>query len=212
MAPRTWPWCAGTRTASASGVMTLSALFWASCSWRSEDLFGQSFSVIEPVQALRGLPCMGSFSVVRCIKCFEESPGWGLLSGLEHQALKWAPWLESYSVVQCIRCVMGQLSIVRLPMLACWERGFGDGSHLLRWLSSILLLPWLPSFSPQAFPTTISSLTSPLCLSAVSSSPCPGIVPISLNSSSQLLHLPGDMRPCLGYVWLQQGLSDSHSI
>ena len=71
---------------------------------------------------------MGSFSVVSCIKCFEESPGWGLLSGLAHQALKWAPWLESYSVVQCIRCVMGQLSIVRLPMLACWERGFGDGS------------------------------------------------------------------------------------
>ena len=128
MVPRTWPWCAGTPTASASGVMTLSAFFWASCSWRSEDLFGQSFSVIEPVQALRGLPCMGSFSVVRCIRCFEGPPGWGLLSGSAHQALKWAPWLESYSVVQCIRCLMGQLSIVRLPMLACWERGFGDGS------------------------------------------------------------------------------------
>ena len=42
-------------------------------------------------------------------------------------------------------------------------------------------------------------------LSAVNSSPCPGIAPQSLNSSSQpLCHL--------GYVWQWQGLSDSHFI
>ena len=35
-----------------------------SCSWRSEGLFSQSFSVAPPIQALRGLPCLGSFSVV----------------------------------------------------------------------------------------------------------------------------------------------------
>ena len=29
------------------------------------------------------------------------------------------------------------------------------------WLSSIILLPWLPGFPPLAFPTRISSLTSP---------------------------------------------------
>ena len=29
------------------------------------------------------------------------------------------------------------------------------------WLISITLLPWLPSFPPQAFPTTVSSLPSP---------------------------------------------------
>ena len=34
----------------------------ASCSCRSEGLFGQSFSVAPPLQALRGLPCLGSFS------------------------------------------------------------------------------------------------------------------------------------------------------
>ena len=51
-----------------------------------------------------------------------------------------------------------------------------------------------------------------ICLSAVNSSPCSGIAPQSQNSSSQLLHLLGDLCPCLGYVWLQQGLSDSHSI
>ena len=49
-------------------------------------------------------------------------------------------------------------------------------------------------------------------LSAVNISPHPGIAPQSLNSSSQLLHLPEDLRSCPGYVWLQQGLSDSHSI
>ena len=37
----------------------------ASCSWRSEGLFGQSFSVAPPFQTLRGLPCLGSFSVDR---------------------------------------------------------------------------------------------------------------------------------------------------
>ena len=52
----------------------------------------------------------------------------------------------------------------------------------------------------------------PICLSAVNSSPHPGIAPQSLNSSSQLLHLPGDQCSCLEYVWLWQELSDSHSI
>ena len=47
-------------------------------------------------------------------------------------------------------------------------------------------------------------------LSEVNNSPYPGIAPQSLNSSSQLLHLPGGLHPCLG--WLQQGLSDSHAI
>ena len=49
-----------------------------------------------------------------------------------------------------------------------------------------------------------------ICLSAVNSSPGPGIAPQSLNSSSQPLRLPGHLCPCLGYVWLWQGLSDSH--
>ena len=41
------------------------------------------------------------------------------------------------------------------------ERGYGDGFTLYAWLSSIALLPWLPGFPPQAFPTRILSLTSP---------------------------------------------------
>ena len=45
------------------------------------------------------------------------------------------------------------------------ERGYGDGSTCYADSAVIALLPWLPSFPPQAFPTTISSLTSPLYIS-----------------------------------------------
>ena len=47
-------------------------------------------------------------------------------------------------------------------------------------------------------------------LSTVNSSPRAGIAPQSLNSSSQVLCLPGDLHPYLGYVWLQQGLFSFH--
>ena len=46
-----------------------------------------------------------------------------------------------------------------------------------------------------------------ICLSAINSSPHAAIAPQSLNSSSQLLRLPGDQHSCPGYVWLWQGLS-----
>ena len=45
--------------------------FGAASSWRSEGLFGQSFSVALPIQALRGLPCLWSFSVVQYIRHVE---------------------------------------------------------------------------------------------------------------------------------------------
>ena len=64
--------------------------FPTSCSWRSEGLSGQSFSVALPVQALRGLPYLASLSVVPQVRYIEGSP-----------------WVGSYSVVQCIRHLMG---------------------------------------------------------------------------------------------------------
>ena len=48
--------------------------FPASFSWRSEGLFGQSFSVAQPVQALRGLPCLGFFFVVPHVRHIEGPP------------------------------------------------------------------------------------------------------------------------------------------
>ena len=48
--------------------------FRASCSWRSEGLFGKSFSIAPPIQAFSGFPCLGSVCVVRHI---EGPPSWG---------------------------------------------------------------------------------------------------------------------------------------
>ena len=67
-----------------------------------------------------------------------------------------------------------------------------------------------PSFTDISHHNLLLHIPS-ICLSTVNSSPRPGIAPQSLKSSSQLLHLPGDLCHCLGYIWLRQGLSDSHS-
>ena len=64
--------------------------FWASCSWWSERLFGQCFSVAPPIHSLRGLPCLGSFSVVAFLRHI-EGPA----------------WLASYSVVWRVRHLNG---------------------------------------------------------------------------------------------------------
>jgi len=53
---------------------SIRVFFPASCSWWSEGLFGQSFSMVPPIQALTGLPCLGSFSVVWCIRHIEGAP------------------------------------------------------------------------------------------------------------------------------------------
>ena len=69
--------CAETWTASTAGVTALSVFFRASCSRRSEGLFGHSFSAAPSVRAPKGLPCLGAFSVVWC------------------QAHRWDLWLGS---------------------------------------------------------------------------------------------------------------------
>ena len=69
----------------------------------------------------------------------------------------------------------------------------------------LAFLNWhFPPRSPLSHPS--------IHLSTVNSSPCPEIAPQSLNTSSLMLHLPGNKHSYLGYIWLQQGLSDSHSI
>ena len=168
--------------------------FSASYNWRSAALFGLSFSTAPPVQALKGLPCLGSFSVVWCVRHTEGSP-----------------WVGSYSVVQCLRHLMGQSlyyatadagvwgeALVMAPP-PCVTQQYSLASKAARLSSTAIshhnLLSQLPSIR----------------LSAVNSSPHPGIAPKSLNSSSQMLCL-GDYHSCSEYVWLLQGLSYSHSI
>ena len=53
------------------------------------------------------------------------------------------------------------------------ERGHGAGFTPFVWLSSIALLPWLPSLPPQASPTTVSSFTSPRPVSPQSAAALP---------------------------------------
>jgi len=96
-------WLAGTLAApSVQGhelplPLLYQSLFSASCSWPSEGLFGESFSVALPVQALRGLPCLGSFSVVQHVRHISApSP-----------PPPFAPQLGSYSVDPRVRHLKG---------------------------------------------------------------------------------------------------------
>ena len=116
--------------------------FQASYSWQPEGLLGPSFSVAPLVRALRGLPCLGSFSVVRRVRHIEGPPSFSA-SGV------W--WVG--------------LSTVQLRMLACCGREAMAMAPPSAWLSRIAVLPWLPGFPPLAFLTTISSLTSPQSIS-----------------------------------------------
>ena len=84
--------------------MARSVFFQASCSWRSEGLSIQSFSIVPPIQVLRGLPCLGSFSVVHCMRHIEGPP-----------------WVGSYSVDQCVRRLMGQPLYCSAVNAGMWE-------------------------------------------------------------------------------------------
>ena len=77
----------------------------ASCNWQVEGQFVQSFSIAPPIQALRGLPCLGSFSVWR-VRPIKGPPAGVLLCKSVHLALKGAPWVGSCSVAQCVRNLM----------------------------------------------------------------------------------------------------------
>ena len=77
----------------------------------------------------------------------------------------------------------------------CWNVGrerLWWWIHPLHMTQQYHLASMAAGFPPPAFPTIISSVTSPQSLSPVNNSPRPGIVPQSVNSSSQPLHLPGD--------------------
>ena len=56
----------------------LRVFFPAPCSWPSAGLFDQPFSSAPPVQALRRLPCLASFSAVQSVRHIEGPPWLGL--------------------------------------------------------------------------------------------------------------------------------------
>ena len=140
-------------------------------------------------------------------------------------------WLTSYSVDQCLGYLKGLSGWVLLCSSVC--QAFGGPASLL--FSHQVLACGKREVMVMASPHTHDSAVSPcfhgclaflhrhfpphlfphvplVWLSAVNSIPHPGIAPQSLSSSSQPLHLLGDLHPCPGYVWLWQGLSNSHSI
>ena len=147
-----------------------------------------------------------------------------LLCRSARQALKGACWVGSYSVVQCGRRLMGQPLCCSAADAGVWgEREavvLGPSptrdSAVSPCFHGCLAFPHrhFPPRSPPSYLLSLSLLPHlpSIHLSTVNSSPHPGVAPHSPNSSSRLLHLPGDPHPCLEYVWLQQGLSDSHSI
>ena len=97
----------------------------ASCSWQSEGLFGQSFSVALPVQAFRGHPCLPGV-LLYCSECqaHRRAPWLGSYSVDQHIShLKKHPWVGSYFVVQCVRHLMGQplyCSAANAASCQCW--------------------------------------------------------------------------------------------
>ena len=121
--------CAGTQTVSPAGVMALTESFFRASCTGGQKASGQPFSIVPPIQALRGLPCLWSFSVVRLGHIEGPSLAGVLLWTSVHQALKGPPWVGSYSVVQCVRCLMGQPLYCSAADAGVWgERGYGDGS------------------------------------------------------------------------------------
>jgi len=157
--------------------------FRASCNWWSESPFGHSFSVAPPVQALRGLTCLGSFSVFRCIRHIEGRPLAGvLLCSSVYQAFDGPVSLLSSCQCWPVReerlwwwlhslCMTQQYC---LASLAAWLSSTGISHHdLLPHIPSTRLcsqqqpLPWdcssvprlqLPATAPSRGSTSLSGV------------------------------------------------------
>ena len=69
----------GTWMASATGVMAPSESFFEPLVAGNQKASLTSFSIALPIQALRGLPCLGPFSVVHHVRHIEGPPLAGVL-------------------------------------------------------------------------------------------------------------------------------------
>ena len=161
-------------------------------SWQSEGLFGQSFSIAPPIQSLRGLPGLASFSVVQHIRHIEgpcsSPPGSYSVDRLVKQ-LKGHPGWVNYSVVQCIRCLMVQPLYCSVAHAGVWREREAMVMAPLPLHDSLVSRCfhgcWV--FRHRHFPPRSPS-SHPLDPSLCSQQqPSPGIAPQSLNFSSQPL-------------------------
>ena len=178
------PWqrqvCRNTHCLCRRSYGPIRVFYQTSCSWQSEGLFGQSFSVALPVQAFRGHPCLpgvllycsecqahrrapwlGSYSIDEHISHLKEHPGWGSRLYISISGIEWA-----------------SISTVQLPMLACGERG-----------ATVMAPPPMrdPVVSPcfhgclaflhRHFPPQSPPSHPWICRSTVNSNPSPGIAP-----------------------------------
>ena len=182
--------------------------FQASCSWWSEGLFGLSFSVAPPIQALWGLPSLGVLLCCSACQAHRGAPsGWGptLQTGASVTERSTLGGVLLHSSVR--QAFDGPVS----PLFSCqcWH----VGRERLLWCLHPLHVTQhyhLASKAAQLSSKGIShhNLLPPLpsiCFSAVNSNPRPGIASHYPYSSSQPLHLSEDPHLCPGYVWLWQG-------
>ena len=160
--------CAGTRTASAAGVMALSGSF------------------IEPLVAGGQKASSASLLLPGVFLCCSE-----------RQAHRGAPLAGALLCRSACHVFDGRLSLVQLLMLACVVRKAMVMALPAMWDSAVSpCFHGCPAFLRRQFPPQSPHIPS-IPLSAVNSSPRPGIAPQFLNSSSQQLHFPGNLCPCL---------------
>ena len=149
-------------------------------------------------QAHRGLPPLrlGSYSVDWLIRHLKGHAGWGPTLQFSAQAFD------------------GPASpIVHLPVLACGGReSMVTAPPSRRDLAVSPCLHGRPTSSTGSSHHNLLPHIPSIHLFTVNSSLRPGTSPQSPNSTSQPLHLPGDLHPRPGYGWLWQGQSDSHPI
>ena len=172
----------------------------ASCSWWSEGLSGQSFSVAPPVQALEGSLAWGP-SLLFTESGTHRGPLTGvLLCRWACQSLKGAPCIGPNSVVQCVRCLMSQpLYCSAADAVVLGEGGYGDGStplHVTQQYHLASMAAWLSStgISHHDLCPHIPSIH----LSTVNSSPHPRIAPQSQTPAPSHCTFQGTCIPVQG--------------
>ena len=191
--------CRGTNCLRRKGYGPIRGFFPASYIRPSEGLFGQSFSVAPPVQALRELPCLGPFSVAQ---------------GIRH--IEGPPWLGSYSVDRCVRSQVfdGPACLLLLLMLECGKTEamvmvpppMCDSAVLSCFHGCQAFLH--RHFLPQSPPSQV--VNPSLCSQQQPSLWDCSIIPKLQLPAAATCRGPASLSwVCLG---LQQGLSDSHSI